>query len=130
MVLFYMWHFYFFSTYLSLYLSSSISNWTGLSPRTISKFCWARIMIVSIGSCIGSFVFLPIVVRERLGILLSLRVGRFPLMLVSWKLKLFLIVSLLTKNFNLVFWSDYLKYFIFCCFAEMTYGTIYRYFLM
>ena len=64
-------------------LSSSISILTGLSPPIISKFCWAHIMIVSIGWWIGSFLFLPILVRDRLLFFLSIRVGRFPLMLVS-----------------------------------------------
>ena len=47
-------------------LSSSSSIWTGISPPTISKFYWEHTMIVSIGSCIGSFLFLPILVRDRL----------------------------------------------------------------
>ena len=80
-------------------LPSSIFIWIGLSSPTISKFCWARIITVSIGSCIGSFLFLPTRVRVRLWIFLSFRIGKFPLTLVTWKLKESLFVFFLTKNF-------------------------------
>ena len=107
-----------FSCFLSalIILSSSISIWTGLSPPAISKFCWARIMIVSISSYNGSFLFLSVLVKDRLWIFLSWRVGRFPLMIVSWKLKEYLFVSLLTKKLRKFYWlifqiSNFLFFF-------------------
>ena len=81
-------------------LSSSISILTGFSPPAISKFYCAYIMIASTGSCIGSFLFHPILVRKKLWIFLSFRTGSSPLILVSWKLNYSLFLSLLTKNFD------------------------------
>ena len=106
-----------FSCFLSVLIILSSSIWTGLSPPAISKFCWARIMIVSISSCNGSFLFLSILVKDRLWIFLSLRVGRFPLMIVSWKLNEYLFVSLLTKNLRKFYWlifqiSHFLLFFL------------------
>ena len=78
-------------------LSSSSSFWTGLSSPTISKFCWARIMIVQLVPALVVFLFS--LSLSGIGCkFFSLRVGRFPLVFVSWKLKMFLIVSLLTRN--------------------------------
>ena len=78
-------------------LSSPISIWTWLSPPTISKFCWARILIVpSVDASVVFFSFLFLSGIDYY--FLSIRVGRFPLMLASWKFKESLFVSLLTKN--------------------------------
>ena len=110
-------------------LSSSISFWTGLSSPTISKFCWAH-YDRSIGSCIGSFLVFPILVRDRLWIFLSLRVGRSPLMFVSWKLKMFLIVSLLTRILRKFSRLIILNISFSVFFVEITYWTTYRYFII
>ena len=55
---------YFFSKLRTL--SSSISICTGFNPPAMSKFCCARITIVSTGSAICLFLFSPILVREKL----------------------------------------------------------------
>ena len=92
------------------------------------KICWACIVIVSIGSCICSFRFLPMLVRDRLLISVSLRVGRFPLRLVSKKLRESLFVSPLTKNLRKFSGLIILNISFLIFFVEITYGTIYRYF--
>ena len=73
---------YIFSTFKIL--SSSILICIGFSPPAISKFCCARIIIVSIRWAIGSFFLLPRCVIEKLYTFWSFALGVFPLIFVSW----------------------------------------------